>query len=229
MITMKKIILIPVVLIFMLSCKKDTNTATETTNSDQPETDTTILGKIANAYGYENWDKVEKVNFSFVVNPGENESSRSWEWDPQSDKVTLKSKGDKLTYQRRNITKEYVDADKAFVNDSFWLLFPFHLVWDDIEYEVIENSKSPIHKKEATKLIVKYPEEGGYTPGDKYEVYVNDSFHILEWTYHPKGKEEPALANTFEDLSNFDGIKVNMIHRNPDSGFQLNFRDVSFK
>lgn len=213
----------------MSSCKKDTKNSNETSKPIQPEKEITIVSKIANTYGYDNWDNVEKVNFSFVVNPGENESSRSWEWNPKSGKVILNSKDNNISYQRGNIKEEYVDTDRAFVNDSFWLLFPFHLVWDDIEYEVVENSTSPINNKETTKLIVKYPDEGGYTPGDKYEVYINDDYQILEWTYHPKGKEEPALANTFEDLSNFDGIKVNMIHRNPDSGFQLNFRDVSFK
>lgn len=226
---MKKIILLPVVLLMLFSCKKDINNSNETSKPNQPENEVTVLTKIANAYGYENWDKVEKINFSFVVNPGENEMLRSWEWNPKLDKVTLISKDNKTSYQRNNITEEHIDTDKAFVNDSFWLLFPFHLVWGDIEYEVLENSTSPINNKETTKLIVKYPKEGGYTPGDKYEVYINEDFHILEWTYHPKGKEEPALANTFEDLSNFDGIKVNMIHRNPDTDFQLNFRDVSFK
>lgn len=226
---MKKISLLSIIFLFIFSCKKDTNNSNETSKPNQSEKVETILTKIANAYGYENWDKVEKVNFSFVVNPGENESLRRWEWNPKSGKVTLNSKDNNISYQRGNIKEEYIDTDRAFVNDSFWLLFPFHLVWDDIKYDVVENSKSPIHNKETTKLIVRYPEEGGYTPGDKYEVYINDDFQILEWTYHPKGKEEPALANTFEDLSNFDGIKVNMIHRNPDTGFQLNFRDVSFK
>lgn len=226
---MKNTILLSLVLLSMLSCKKGNNTSNEGTKPSQPKKEQIILKNIANAYGYQNWSKVEKVNFSFVVNPGENESSRSWTWNPKTDNVTLNTKDKTVTYQRNNVTEEYRDADKAFVNDSFWFLFPFHLVWDDIKYEVIENTKSPIHEKEATKLIVKYPEEGGYTPGDKYEVYIDENFHILEWTYHPKGQDEPALANTFEDLSNFDGIKVNMIHKNPDSGFQLNFRDVSFK
>lgn len=224
---MKKIIL-PLVLFLIFSCKSDKDESKESQVSDDPKTEVNILTKIANAYGHENWDNVENVKFSFVVNPGEKERLRSWEWSPKSNEVILKKEGVNISYKRDDLSEEFIDTDKAFVNDSFWFLFPFHLVWDDIEYEVQENSISPINKQKTTKLIVKYPKDGGYTPGDKYEVYITENYHIVEWTYHPKGQGEAALANTFEDLSNFDGIKVNMIHRNPDTGFQLNFRDVSF-
>jgi hypothetical protein len=226
---MKRFILLSSIVLFCFSCKQDVDNSDEVTSSENTEEKISILTKIANAYGYENWDKVEKVKFSFVVNPGEKEMVRRWEWEPKIDKVTLVNDTNSISYVRADIKDEFVNTDKAFVNDSFWLLFPFHLVWDDIEHDVVENSTSPINKKETIKLIVKYPEEGGYTPGDKYEVYVNKNYHIVEWTYHPKGAAEPALANTFEELSNFNGIKVNKVHKNPTRGFQLNFRDISFE
>lgn len=226
---MMKKLLIPIVLLLILACKNDQSSSDNPLKSNSQEKEVNILTKVANAYGHENWENVEEVKFSFVVNPGENERARQWIWNPQADEVTLDAEDNKITYKRSDLSDEYIDTDRAFVNDSFWLLFPFHLVWDDIEFDVQENSTSPINNIATTKLIVKYPKEGGYTPGDKYEVYLDENYHILEWTYHPKGQEEAALANTFEDLSNFDGIKVNMIHRNPTSGFQLIFRDVSFK
>ena len=229
---MKKIILLSIFALLFSSCKQDTENSADVTKPEEikkTEEKITIITRIAKAYGYESWHKVDKVKFSFVVNPGEKEMLRRWEWDIRSDKVTLKKENDSMTYTRGDISDEFINTDKAFVNDSFWFLFPYHLVWDDIEYEVVEKSTSPINKKETTKLIVKYPDEGGYTPGDKYEVYVNQDYYIEEWTYHPKGQDEPALANTFEDLTDFNGIKINKVHNNPDIGFQLNFRDISFE
>lgn len=228
---MKKFTLL-LLFITLWSCNKDskeTQTSATAQTVDEPRPETTILEKIASAYGIENWDKVEKVNFSFVVNPGEKESARHWTWNPKSDEITLNAKDNNISYNRSDISDEYINTDRAFINDSFWLLFPFHLVWDDVEYDVEENRSSPINNLTSKKLIVKYPKEGGYTPGDKYEVYLDENFHILEWTYHPKGQEEARLANTFEDLSDFNGIKVNMSHSNPENGFQLNFRNVSFE
>ncbi len=214
--------------LFLCSCKKEeTNISEESKPKNNPES-MSILNKVANAYGFEKWEKVEEVNFSFVVNPGENERVRQWRWRPKLNEITLFDKGDEITYNKMNVDEGYVDTDKAFVNDSFWLLFPFHLVWDEIDYSYEEEAVTPIGGSEASKLTVNYPKEGGYTPGDKYIVYLDEDLHILEWSYHPRGQKEAALVNTFEDLSQFNGIYVNLVHRNPSNGFQLVFRDVSF-
>ncbi|RRO13861.1 hypothetical protein [Flavobacteriaceae bacterium 14752] len=230
---MKTLFLVLIAFLTLTSCqnnakqnKEKTNTTSEQTANKTEETKT-IINKIADAYGFENWPKVEKIEFSFVVNPGEKEMLRHWIWHPKKQQVTLVNENERISYKRSNVMEEFVKTDKAFVNDSFWLLFPFQLEWGVFNYETVENVISPIQQKESTKLIVKYPNEGGYTPGDRYDVYLNENYHIIEWAYYPSGKKEPALTNTFEDLSNFNGIKINMIHRNPETGFQLNFRDIS--
>jgi hypothetical protein len=210
-----------------MSCKSEPSNSNTSENSEEEKTQ--ITNQVAQAYGIENWDNVEEVNFSFVVNPGENESVRKWSWKPKSNTVTLYQNGDEITYDKNNLDDGYVQTDKAFVNDSFWLLFPFHLVWDNIDFTFEENAISPINKVKCSKIIVRYPQEGGYTPGDRYDVYIDKDHNILEWSYYPSGQREPVLMNTFEDLSGFNGIKVNLTHRNPDTGFQLVFRDVSIK
>jgi len=230
---MKTLFLALITFLTLASCQNNKKQSKEKTTStpeqmkENTEEPKTVLEKIAHAYGYDNWSSVEKIEFSFVVNPGKKEMLRHWIWHPKNNRVTLINENEKIAYKRNNIMEEFVKTDKAFVNDSFWLLFPYHLIWDDFDYEVVENQLSPIQQKESTKLIVKYPDKGGYTPGDRYDVYFDENYHIIEWAYYPSGKDEPALLNTFEDLSNFDGIKINIIHRNPDTGFQLNFRDVS--
>jgi hypothetical protein len=223
-------LILPILFIALYSCKKDSTISEQTEQKEDEQTkELNILEKVASAYGIENWDDVEKVNFSFVVNPGEKESSRKWSWEPKTNLVTLHNGDEKSTYNRNKVSEKNIRTDKAFINDSFWLLFPFHLVWDDIDYEVVENFESPLNFEKSTRITITYPSEGGYTPGDKYNIFVNDDYHIIEWIYYPSGSDEPALINTFEDLTEFDGIKINMIHRNPASDFQLNFRDVSFE
>lgn len=207
--------------------KREQSTSITQYTQQHAEQTKTVIDKIAAAYGFENWPKVEKIEFSFVVNPGEKEMKRHWIWYPIENKVSLIKEDEKITYNRNYSVKEdFVKTDKAFVNDSFWLLFPFHLTWGIFNYEVIEDIRSPINQEICTKLIVKYTDDSGYTPGDRYDVYLDKNYHIIEWAYYPNGKDKPALINTFEDLTDFDGIKINMTHKNPNTGFQLNFRDI---
>ncbi|QTY27281.1 hypothetical protein [Flavobacterium sp. CS20] len=230
---MKTLFLSLFALFVLTSCQNNKNQKEEQSTKTTEKTEKniegtkTIINKIADAYGFEHWPKVEKVEFSFVAKLGKEETIRHWIWYPKKEQVILVNENERISYKRNNIMEEFVKTDKAFVNDSFWLLFPFHLEWDVFNHEVIENQKSPIQQKESTKLIVKYPDKGGYTPGDRYDVYLDENHHIIEWAYYPSGQDKPALINTFEDLSNFDGIKINILHRNPETGFQLNFRDVS--
>ena len=137
--------------------------------------------------------------------------------------------GEDAASLKQQIKEEAIAADKAFVNDSFWLLYPFHLVWHEIEVITYDNQLSPLLNKTTTKLRVNYPSEGGYTPGDSYEVYVDDNYNIVEWTYHRGGSDEAGLGNTFESQQSFNGIKVDMEHSNSEIGFQLNFRNVTIK
>jgi len=215
--------------VFIIFSCKNKESLDSSITSDNIEIEETVLESVASAYGIENWSRIEEINFSFVVNPGDNESVRTWKWLPKTGDVTLFQNENEITYNQNNVKENQKQYDRLFVNDSFWLTFPFHMVWDDIEFSVEENMISPIEAVECDKIIVKYPTEGGYTPGDRYDVYINDKFHIIEWSYYPNGADKPRLTNTFEDLSEFNGIKTNLVFRNPELGFQLVLRDVSFK
>src|SRR5262249_23736231 len=44
--------------------------------------------------------------------------------------------------------------------------------------------KLPLGKGSARKVVVKYPSEGGYTPGDTWDLYAGHNNRIVQFAYH---------------------------------------------
>jgi hypothetical protein len=150
--------------------------------------------KVAKAYGIEQWDQIERLDFTFKVKlPNKDETvSRQWTWWPKQSKVTLHREGqDNVTYSRdeigEDVAKELPQTDKHFINDHYWLLFPFQPVWSNPKVTDEGKAKLPIEEGQAQKLAVRYPSEGGYTPGDGYNLYVNQQGLLQQWQYLPGG------------------------------------------
>jgi len=196
-----------------------------------------IAEKIAQAYGIEVFDKIQKLKFTFNARVGENEIKRSWVWLPKDGQVTYRESGDTketVSYNRHNIADEsdsIKEIDSKFINDQYWLLFPFHLVWDEgIKINVeSEKVKLPIGDGMVTKVSVIYPDEGGYTPGDVYELYLDDNYMILEWIYRRGGAEEPTRITTWEDNTQIGPIIISENHLGPDKNFRVWFTDIEVK
>lgn len=121
------------------------------------------------------------------------------------------------------------DVDSRFVNDSYWLLFPFHLVWDEeakVSADGME-TELPLGGGKAYKVTVRYPEEGGYTPGDVYELYVNEDYIIKQWIYRRGGGEEPTRVSTWEHPKHFGPLRFSLDHRGESEDFRVWFTDVA--
>jgi hypothetical protein len=88
----------------------------------------------------------------------------------------------KVTYQRAQLGGQS-DAVKneiepSFVNDQYWLLLPFHVVWDSSATVTDEGmQKMPIGDASAERVVAKYPSEGGYSEGDTWELYAPQAEH----------------------------------------------------
>ena len=106
--------------------------------------------------------------------PGVN-VSRSWEWNPKTDAVSYDGKDKdgkpvKVTYQPSQATGVPEDIDANFVNDQYWLLLPFHVIWDTSATVIDEGlQKLPLGNGSGEKLVMKYPSDGGYSPGDAWD------------------------------------------------------------
>ncbi|MEM6855538.1 MAG: hypothetical protein AAF593_14120 [Planctomycetota bacterium] len=117
-----------------------------------------------------------------------------------------------------------------FINDSYWLLFPFQLVWSDPTVTDAGMQPLPLGGGEGQKLICQWPAEGGYTPGDAYDLYLGEDGLIQQWVFR-RGGQENGRAHTWEDHQQLGPIIVSLDHHGPPpgnegSGFRLWFTDV---
>ena len=160
-----------------------------------------IAEQIAKAYGLDSFGKVEAIRYTFSI--PELKVSRTWVWEPKTDTVSYEGPGKdgkpiKVTYQRDALSSQSDavknDIDPAFVNDHYLLLFPLHVAWDNWATVTDEGMhEMPISKKSARRVVVKYPSQGGYSPGDTWELYVGKNKRIEEFVFHRAGAGWPKV------------------------------------
>lgn len=162
-----------------------------------------VIEQIAKAYGLDSFGQIEAVRYTFNVQfPGVN-LSRSWEWEPKTGKVTYETKDKdgkpvKASYVRSELATQSDsvknDIDPGFINDNYWLIFPFHANWDTSATITDEGMKKlPIGAGSARLVTVKYPAEGGgYTPGDTWDLYVGKDNRVVQFIYHRGGPKKPS-------------------------------------
>jgi len=221
---MKNFLIATVLLVLIFGCS--------TKNDDNPETK--ILSDpemIAKAYGIDNFNKVKQLQYTFNVSRNDTLLvARTWLWNKESDEITLIDNQDTVTYHQANITDELKKVDHRFINDKYWLLFPFQLVWDsNMTYKNMGAQKAPISGNKLLKLIIQYGNEGGYTPGDAYDLYLDENWIIREWEFRKSGKESPGSAITWEGYAEFNGITIATNHYNNNSGLRIYFSDIKFE
>jgi hypothetical protein len=131
---------------------------------------------VAEKYGVKEFDKIQELSYTFNVIIGDKTIVRKWKWEPKNKKVTYfedKKGKSEYAYHRDKLESgdknKNLKVDKWFINDQYWLLFPFHLVWDDhVEITEREKNKSPIQKEYCRVLEIIYVDGKGYTPDDIY-------------------------------------------------------------
>ena len=213
------------------SCNNTTKTSdTEASPDTETIVATTPAEKIANANGIEHWNDVSEINFTFNVDRGENHFERSWSWNPKTDAVTMTSANDTVAYNRKQMDSITKKTDGAFVNDSYWLLAPYKLVWDEgTTLSEVSKEIAPISNDSLHKLTITYGNEGGYTPGDAYDFFYDDAFMVREWVFRKGNNPEPSMVTTFEDYQDYNGLKLATMHKDSIGAFKLYFTNISVK
>lgn len=224
---MKKSIIILLIVIGIVSCIK-------APKEKEPAVTKTILStteQIAQHAGMENWDAIKEVKFTFSVGKaGRNLYSRNWTWNRITGDVTLIAPPDTVHY---NMNKPMDDrqksADRAFVNDVYWLIPEFKFTTDQ-GTQIIEKTSvpAPISMDTLDMFTINYGNDGGYTPGDAYDVYYDKDHNLREWVYRQKNDTVIGMMTTFEKFETINGIKVATDHRTPDRMTRIHLTNIEF-
>ena len=174
-----------------------------------------IIDQIAKTYGIDSFGQIDAIRYTWNGEiPGLFKLSHAWVWEPKTGKVSYEGKDKdgkpvKVTYMRSEISSQpdavKNEVDPAFLNDNYWLLFPFHAYWDTSATVTDQGThKLPIGNGSAKLVAVKYPAEaGGYTPGDTWELYVGKDNRVEQLAYHRGGPRKPSLV-----LATWAGYKM---------------------
>lgn len=204
-----------------------------------------IFDQMFKAYGLESFGQVEKIRYTFNLEfPGLN-LSRSWAWEPKTDLISYEGK-DKdgkpvsVTYRRSQLGSQSDavknEIDPAFSNDNYWLLLVLHFSWDGSATVTDEGpQKLPQGNGSANRVVVKYPSEGGYAPGDTWDLYVGADNRIEEIVYHgggPGTQQRPKLLMaTWADHKKAGPLIISTDHRGTSDGkpVRVSLSNVSVK
>jgi hypothetical protein len=204
-----------------------------------------IAEQLAKKYGLDSFGQVEAIRYTFHLQFPGVDVSRSWVWEPKTDRVSYEGKDKdgkpvKATYVRSQLIGEPANVkdeiDPAFVNDNYWLLFPLHVSWDyGADVQDLGMQPLPLGKGSAKRVVVKYPnprEGGGYTPGDTWELYLGPEDRVEEFIYHRGGPKKPSVViATWAGYKRAGPLLISTEHRGTADGnpLQVSFSNVSVK
>lgn len=197
-----------------------------------------VSEQIAKTYGLDSFSQIEGIRYTFNIGGGK--LSRTWVWEPKTDQVSYEGKDKtgqpvKLTYLRSQLSSQAAvvkdEIDPAFINDQYWLVFPFHLVWDSsAKVEETGMRKLPLGKGSAKQVVVTYPADG-YSPGDTWELFVGTNNRVQEWVYHHGGNPKWTGEWAWEDYKRAGPLLVSLNHPGKKDGqpVRVFFTDVAVK
>ena len=201
-----------------------------------------IIEKIAKTYGVDSFGQIEAIRYTWNAQfPGVN-VSRSWVWEPKTGKVSYEGKDKegkpvKVTYVRSQLSSQpdnvKNEVDPGFNNDNYWLLFTLHAYWDTGATVTDQGThKLPIGSGSAELVSVKYPNEGGYTPGDTWDLYVGKDYRVEQFVYHRGGPIKPSVViATWAGYKKAGPLLISTDHRGTADGKPLRvfITDVAVK
>jgi hypothetical protein len=195
-----------------------------------------IAEQVAKTYGLDSFGQIEAIRYTW--NAGDGKIVRIWEWSPKTNTVSYEGKDKegkpvKASYRRSQLSSQSEkEIDQDFANDQYWLLLPFHVVWDGATITDEGMQKLPLGDGSAERVLVKYPSEGGYQPGDTWELYVGADKRIEQIVYRRGASNPPHLVMaTWEGYKKAGPLLVSTDHRGERDGnpLQISFLDVSVK
>jgi len=201
-----------------------------------------IVEKLAKAYGLDSFGQIDAIRYTFNIDIPGLKASRTWTWEPKADRVTFEGKDKagnplKVTYVRSQLNSQPANVkneiDPGFVNDNYWLIFPFHVYWDtsaDVQDKGMH--KLPLGKGSAEDVVVKYSSDTGYTPGDTWELLVGPDSRVQQFIFRHGGNAKPSVViATWAGYKKAGPLLISTEHSGTADGkpLRLFFSNVSVK
>jgi hypothetical protein len=193
-----------------------------------------LADSVAHRYGKSEFWKVDSLAFTFHVEKEDQIFSRSWVWFPKIDSVVFRGivrESEVLLgyrrspFQQPNSTQQSLPSlqspqdsarraiDTWFVNDLHWLIFPLAMVWQpQVQFTRAELEPDSLTGKSLTQLTVQYPSQGGYTPGDAYDLFVDSTYAIAGWVFRKGGGDIPNLVTTWSAPQPVGPLHLSLYH-----------------
>ncbi|MBK6267106.1 hypothetical protein JKA74_18825 [Marivirga sp. S37H4] len=225
---MKAILPILMVSFFLISCQEQKqkeqtviqdNAVFEPGNSDSQAI--VLADKVIEAHGgMEKWNKIRYVSWNFL-------GARDLVWDKYTGLVRIDFPGAESQFiininedtgqvrvknkliKEPDSLKNLIDRGKQiWVNDSYWLIFPFKLKDPGVRLDYI--GKDTTLAGESAEVISLQFDSVGYTPKNKYKAYINpETYLIMQWDYFKNTNDSTAsFSNLWSDYKDFEGIKL---------------------
>jgi hypothetical protein len=200
-----------------------------------------IAEQIAKTYGLDSFGQIDTIRYTWNVEAPNITVSRTWEWSPKTGLISYEGKDKegkpvKATYQRSQLDSQSdavkKEIDPAFANDQYWLLLPFHIAWDGAAVTDDGQQKLPLGDGSAQRVVAKYPSDGGYQPGDTWELYIGADKRIQEMVYRRGADNPPHLVMaTYVDYKKAGPLLFSTDHRGTVDGKPLHLflTDISVK
>lgn len=212
-----------VISLALFSCVTNVDKKKMATDKEDPKV--SVLQKIADAHGFDHWKDIASLKFTFNVERDTTHFERTWIWDTRKNWVTAISGTDTVTYNRKDMDSVAQKINAGFINDKYWLMMPYNLVWDQkaFQYTYKEKAVAPISHDTLQEVTIVYGNQGGYTPGDAYDLFFGDDYLLKEWNYRKGNQPEPSMSTTWQDYTTSNGLKIAQVHQNEDGSFKLHF------
>lgn len=181
-----------------LNCGGQEAETAEQVNTPPPDKAQVIAAQVMDAMGgKENWDNTRYLRFSFFgfrTHHWDKWTGRyrvSWtDRDSKKDHVilmNLNTKEGKAFVDGKEVTDaEEIDqymtrAERAWINDTYWLLMPYKL--QDPGVSLTYDGETEMDGKMYDKLHLSF-DNVGVTSGDEYWAYINKETHLMDkWEF----------------------------------------------
>ena len=206
-----------------------------------------LAARVGEAHGAEAFEALSQLNFDFVVISEGEEAMRArhrWDLEADEDRVRWMEEDTQvevvLHVESEEAREVLVDGDpvedeerrrelgeaayQRWVNDTYWLLMPIKLFDPGVHREHLGSFEGD----EELEVLELSFEEVGLTPGDRYELRINEAGEVVSWLMDLEGSDEPREV-AWDDYQDIGPLRLSLERRMEGMDRQIRLENVEIK